>query len=53
MTNWKTTLGGTLLAAGGALQAIDEGWTRIVGAVLVAVGGFLAGVAAKDASNTK
>lgn len=49
MNNWKTTLGGILLAAGGALQAVGEEWSDITGSLFIAVGGFLAGFSAKDA----
>lgn len=48
MKDIKTTVGGILLAVGGAFVALDYEWARIASGVLIAVGGFLAGVAAKD-----
>lgn len=48
MKDIKTTVGGCLLAAGGAFIIVQADWARIAGGVLIAVGGFLAGVAAKD-----
>ncbi len=48
MKDIKTTIGGCLLAAGGALTIVGADWARIASGVLIAVGGFLAGVAAKD-----
>ena len=47
--NWKTTLGGLLVALGTPLAAAGEGWTQAIGVVLVMAGGSLMGGSAKDA----
>lgn len=47
MKNWKTTVGGLLLAAGTGLQAMDEPY-KTIGVIMVAVGGALLGFSAKD-----
>lgn len=61
MTSWKTTIGGSLQAAGTAMMGIslvpgstsmnaaeDLKWVLIVGTILSAVGGQLLGLAARD-----
>lgn len=49
MRNWKTTLGGILLSLGVLLLA-GEGTYKLIGTILMFVGGLLTGVAARDAS---
>ncbi len=49
MTNWKTTLGGILVAIGTFLQNIeDPAWLALIGQVFVAGGAFLVGGYARD-----
>ncbi len=50
--NWKTTLGGTLSAAGGVLATQTAGTWRIVGGVLLAVGLAWTGAASRDRNVT-
>ena len=53
MKNWKTTLGGILLAFGGPLSAATTGYVQITGMVLSFVGALLLGKSALDAKKTK
>ena len=49
MVNWKTTLGGILIAIGGFLQTMHEpAWVPILASVLIGVGGLIAGTQARD-----
>ncbi len=48
MQDWKTTLGGLLLAIGGVFMTPFEGVPLWVGPVLMAIGGGIVGVSAKD-----
>lgn len=48
MKDWKTTLGGLLMAIGGVFMAPFDGVPVWVGPVLMAVGGSIIGVNAKD-----
>jgi len=52
--NWKTTLGGLLMSIGVVLQTTSletaTPWLGVIGGVLLAGGGLLTGVAAKDAT---
>ena len=48
--NWKTTLGGLMIAVGTGLQYAGQGE---IGAILVGVGGILLGKAAPDKEVTK
>ena len=41
MTSWKMKLGGLLISIGGGLQASDNGTYKVIGAILIAVGGLL------------
>jgi hypothetical protein len=50
MKNWKTTVGGILAAAGSYLANSQTGALQVVGQVLQAVGLFLLGAVAQDAS---
>lgn len=50
MKNWKTTLGGILAAAGSYLSNSQTGALQVVGQVLQAIGLFLLGAVAQDAS---
>jgi len=47
MANWKTTLGGILISVGTLLQSGSSTWSSI-GTICVAIGGLLAGAAARD-----
>jgi hypothetical protein len=48
MKDWKTSLGGLLLAVGGVFLVPFEGVPVWVGPVLLALGGAMAGLNAKD-----
>jgi hypothetical protein len=48
MKNWKTTLGGFLLAAGAGLKASDDQTLSTVGMILIGVGGLIIGIFGKD-----
>jgi hypothetical protein len=49
MKNWKTTLGGILVAVGTFLTNVDDpAWVNLVGQVFVAGGAFLVGGMARD-----
>lgn len=52
MKNWKTTVGGFLLAAGTAMQASEDSTVKIVGIALGTLGGAILGAAAKDSDVT-
>lgn len=52
MKNWKTTLGGVLLALGAPLVAAGDGWVSMVGTGMLAIGGLLTGVSARDSDVT-
>lgn len=52
MKNWKTTLGGVLTASGIAMQASDNGTTKIIGVVTGIIGSLLLGGSAKDSNVT-
>tara|TARA_R110000796_G_scaffold252537_2_gene387477 strand:+ start:29437 stop:29799 length:363 start_codon:yes stop_codon:yes gene_type:complete len=53
MRSWKTSLGGILTALGVTLTQIEgPEWLSASGAVLVAVGGLLAGIFARDNDKT-
>lgn len=47
--SWKTTIGGTLAAAGGALATQTTGRWQVAGSVLLAVGLAWLGKSASDA----
>lgn len=49
-SSWKTTLGGILLGVGTPLAAAGEGIFATIGTVMMAVGGILLGVTARDNS---
>ena len=49
-TNWKTTIGGLLAAAGSFLVNSQTGWLNVIGQVAQAIGLFFLGVSAKDAA---
>ncbi len=46
--NWKTTLGGTMAAAGGVLASSTTGRWQVVGQILSAVGVAWLGFASRD-----
>ena len=46
--NWRTTLGGTLAAAGGILASQGSGKWQIVGSIMLAIGLQWMGVTARD-----
>jgi hypothetical protein len=48
MKDWKTTLGGVLVALGGPLAAAGEGWVQALGVVLSSAGALLLGLQAVD-----
>ena len=50
--NWKTTVGGFLIAAGTALQASEDSTVKITGIIIGALGGLLLGATAKDSDVT-
>jgi hypothetical protein len=50
MKNWKTTLGGLLAALGSYLTNSQTGALQVVGQVAQAIGLFLLGAVAQDAS---
>jgi hypothetical protein len=52
MKNWKTTIGGILGAVGTYLSNSQVGTLQVVGQILQALGVFLIGAAAQDASTT-
>lgn len=51
MRNWKTTLGGILIAVGGPLATAGEGWVGMMGMGLTSAGALLLGGAAKDSGS--
>ena len=52
MKNWKTTLGGILLAVGAGLQGTQDGGViGAIGTITIALGGLLMGYHAKDKEN--
>lgn len=53
MKNWKTTIGGILVAFGTGLQQIeDPAWIRHIGTILIGIGSALIGFFAKDYDTT-
>ena len=46
--NWKTTIGGIMLSVG-VLFLAGEGTYKLIGTILMFLGGLLTGVAASDA----
>ena len=50
--NWKTSLGGALLAAGTGLTQVDDPLLSALGQVLVIAGSLLLGYFAKDSNVT-
>ena len=48
MTNWKTTVGGLLIAVGSGLQGMQDGTYQTIGKFMIAVGGLILGLSAKD-----
>jgi hypothetical protein len=46
--NWKTTIGGIVIAAGLAMQASQDHTVNIIGIVIGAIGSVLFGASAKD-----
>ena len=51
MSNWKTSIGGILSTIGAALALVDNAYAKFAGAVLVAGGVLLIGIAAKDSTS--
>ena len=49
-SSWKTTVGGILLGVGAPLAAGGEGIYSTIGTVMMAVGGVLLGVSARDSN---
>lgn len=52
MKNWKTTLFGALIAAGGGLQQVDDPTVQLIGKILAFGGPILLGLFAKDSNVT-
>lgn len=50
MKNWKTTIGGIVVACGAACQLSDNPTVKIIGWVLVTCGSVFFGVNAGDAT---
>lgn len=50
--NWKTTLGGALLAAGTGLTRVDDPLLSALGQVMAIAGSLLLGYFAKDSNVT-
>lgn len=48
MKNWKTSLGGILLAIGASLQSSEDPTMKAVGSVLLGAGGLIIGLFGKD-----
>lgn len=48
MKNWKTSLGGILIAVGASLQSSEDTTMKAVGTVLIGVGGLIVGLFGKD-----
>lgn len=48
MKNWKTSLGGILLAIGASLQASEDATMKAAGSILLGVGGLIIGLFGKD-----
>ena len=46
--NWRTTLGGVLMAAGSPLAVGTTGRWQMAGTIMLSVGGFLCGAMARD-----
>lgn len=52
MKNWKTTVGGILLAAGMSMQSSDNPTVKTIGFVCATIGGLMVGLTAKDFDKT-
>ena len=50
--NWKTSLGGALLAAGTGLAQVDDPILAAIGQVMAIVGSLMLGYFAKDSNVT-
>ena len=48
MKNWKTTLGGILVASGTAMQANDDANIKLAGIIIGTIGGLILGFGGKD-----
>ncbi len=49
-SSWKTTLGGILMGVGAPLAGMGEGIYATIGTVMMAMGGVLVGVSARDSN---
>lgn len=49
MKNWKTTLGGVLVATGTAMQAFEDQQIKLIGIAVGAIGALILGAQATDA----
>lgn len=49
--NWKTTVGGVLMAIGSGLTTMGGNWTYI-GSIITGIGGLLTGIMAMDATSS-
>lgn len=48
MKNWKTTVGGLLLAIGTPLSQSSDETLKYIGTIMTALGALILGLAAKD-----
>lgn len=48
MKNWKTTLGGTLVAIGTTMQTSEDAQLKTIGLVVCAIGALILGFGGKD-----
>ena len=52
MTNWKTSVGGIILALGAMCTQMNDSTYKLIGGVLSAIGALFLGLAAKDSNVT-